>query len=77
MVRQGGQATQRQPARPASTNQYIPLDGLRQPGYTNLRHLTAERKTRGVTSWLTLTIDRPKLTPEDIKKLEAARSGPD
>ena len=25
----------------------------------------------------TLTIDRPKLTPEDIKKLEAARSGPD
>jgi arylsulfatase len=26
---------------------------------------------------LTLTIDRPKLTPEDIKKLEAAKAGPD
>jgi arylsulfatase len=26
---------------------------------------------------LTIKIDRPKLTPEDIKKLEAARHGPD
>jgi arylsulfatase len=25
----------------------------------------------------TLTIDRPKLTPEDIKKLEEAKGGPD
>jgi arylsulfatase len=26
---------------------------------------------------LTIKLDRPKLTPEDVKKLEAARSGPD
>ena len=26
---------------------------------------------------LTIKLDRPKLTPEDIKKLEAARNGPD
>ena len=31
----------------------------------------------GKLNRVTLVLDRPKLTPEDIKKLEAARSGPD
>jgi arylsulfatase len=34
-------------------------------------------KFTGKLEKLTLTIERPRLTPEDIKKLEAARSGPD
>jgi arylsulfatase len=31
----------------------------------------------GTLNKLTIKIDRPKLTPEDIKKLEAAKAGPD
>jgi arylsulfatase len=34
-------------------------------------------KFTGKLNKLTLTIDRPKLTPADIKKLKAAQSGPD
>jgi arylsulfatase len=34
-------------------------------------------KFTGKLNKLTLRIDRPKLTPEDIKKLESAKSGPD
>jgi arylsulfatase A-like enzyme len=34
-------------------------------------------KFTGTIKKITLTIDRPKLSPEDIKKLEAARHGPD
>jgi arylsulfatase len=31
----------------------------------------------GKLNKLTIKFDRPKLTPEDIKKLEAAKQGPD
>ena len=31
----------------------------------------------GKLNKLTVKIDRPTLTPEDIKKLEAAKAGPD
>jgi hypothetical protein len=34
-------------------------------------------KFTGKLNKLTVKIDRPKLSPEDIKKLEAAKSGPD
>jgi arylsulfatase len=31
----------------------------------------------GKLNKLTIKLDRPQLTPDDIKKLEAAKSGPD
>jgi arylsulfatase len=34
-------------------------------------------KLTGKLNKLTIKVDRPKLTPDDIKKLEVARSGPD